>query len=69
MFRAKNNCVKHGNCCGHCRQYLIRGIGAYWGCTIAGNREIHDDDSAAMIEREEGNQYLKIESHSDAKRL
>ena len=44
--------MKHGNCCGHCRQYLR---GAYWGCTIAGNREIHDDDSAAMVESEEGN--------------
>ena len=56
MFRTKDTCVKHGNCCGHCRQYLR---GAYWGCTIAGNREIHDDDSTTMVESEEGNQYLK----------
>ena len=65
MFRTKNTCVRHGNCCGHCRQYLIRGIGAYWGCTIAGNREIHDDDSTIMVKSEEGNQYLKSTSYFD----
>ena len=61
--------MKNGNCCGHCRQFMrfFPPGPLYWGCTATGNREIHDDDSAAMVKSEEGNQYLKSTSYFDVK--
>ena len=60
--------MKNGSCCGHCRQFMrfFPPGPLYWGCTATGNREIHDDDSAAMVKSEEGNQYLKSTSYFDA---